>query len=80
MPSPSAYADLRRTHHRDKGFQGISRVIASPVTKSIRINMSVGESDLVFIDELSRALGLDRSTLVSYALHQFRDEWVSTGK
>jgi predicted RNase H-like HicB family nuclease len=77
-PTPSSYADVLKAHRKDKGFQGIARITASPDTKNVRINLSMKEGDLEFIDAMAKASGMDRSAFIGYAAHLFSTEWNAT--
>jgi predicted RNase H-like HicB family nuclease len=68
LPSPSEYADIYAKHARDEGFFGVILVTVELRAKRVRINISLPEADLRYIDTTARRYGLDRSGFMLFAV------------
>jgi predicted RNase H-like HicB family nuclease len=74
LPSSSEYADIYAHHVHDEGFVGVILVTVTPRTKRVRVNISLSEADLRYIDAMANQYGLDRSGFMLFAAKQMRQQ------
>jgi predicted RNase H-like HicB family nuclease len=72
LPVPSDCADIYAKNVHSKGFFGVTVVTVEPRTKRVRINISLAEADLKYIDTMAHQYGLDRSGFMLFAAKQMR--------
>ncbi|MDR1856844.1 MAG: type II toxin-antitoxin system HicB family antitoxin [Desulfovibrio sp.] len=70
LPPPSSHANLHELHSTAKDFSGLTLVVASPSTKRVRVNVTMPESDLRYIDTLAKNFGMDRSAFIVFTVLQ----------
>jgi predicted RNase H-like HicB family nuclease len=71
-PLPSEYADIYAKNAHNEGFFGVTLVTVEPRTKRVRINISLPEADLKYIDAMAHQYGLDRSGFMLFAAKRVR--------
>lgn len=68
IPAPSTdYKQLYKEHCEEEGFYGLTLVTVPEKVKRVRVNISLPEQDLQYIDTVADKYGLDRSGFLLFA-------------
>lgn len=67
LPEPQTYLSVYNQYAHDSGFVAVLMIAAKPRGKRVRVNISLREDDLEYIDGMARQYGMDRSGFMLFA-------------